>query len=267
MPTRLTSETLSSCLEYLKHSQVRTLKICLGSCPIGDKEINGFASIRHLTHLIMYDCDYDFKEDELYTLFDRWQNPQMLIIHVHRKGRYFLFGYKADKETMRKTRKDQIDDPKRRYSVLASNPPPSARPSNPPGPIRKSSAQALVPSSNRPPPVSALNSPMEYLPLSLPSTNPQLPVLSSNPQSQTYSFNLPQLGMPTPLPHSLRQYLAFPGSPAPAPNLSPQVPPSDPQPRPLHRVQVDPSDPVLTGMLPNQYITGRKCALFTIRPM
>ncbi|KAI8136669.1 hypothetical protein BJV82DRAFT_675787 [Fennellomyces sp. T-0311] len=94
--TRLTKETLTRSLEYLKHSKIRTLKICV-ACALGDDEVKAFASMRCLTHLIVHDADNHIKKNHIYNLLHEWQRPQMLLVDIRREGnRKYIKALKAD---------------------------------------------------------------------------------------------------------------------------------------------------------------------------
>ncbi|KAI8139369.1 hypothetical protein BJV82DRAFT_250256 [Fennellomyces sp. T-0311] len=112
----LKNDVLLGVLKSLKGSQVQTLKIQVAS-EIGNPELDAFAEIQHLTHLIIYDDQFHFKEVHICRLLEQWQKPQMLVVEVRcNNSRRFIKGYKPDLATMRPI-KDQIDDLEQRYSI------------------------------------------------------------------------------------------------------------------------------------------------------
>ena len=109
------SDVLLDLLVNLRRSQIRTLKIRVGSA-VGDAEIDALAEIQHLTHLIVHDDGGNFGQSKLFQLLDKWEKPQMLVVHVHAEDNHCIIGHKASVGRMRQT-KDLEQSKEIRYSI------------------------------------------------------------------------------------------------------------------------------------------------------
>ncbi|KAI9493965.1 hypothetical protein BDB00DRAFT_352176 [Zychaea mexicana] len=104
---------LYTVLKGLLNSQVRTLQIGV-DCMIQDHHIDVLASMKHLTHLIVYNPSRSITKDTLCKLFNKWHKRRLLVVRVDYEGKESISGCKRDSATIPK---DSDDHPHVQYLI------------------------------------------------------------------------------------------------------------------------------------------------------